>query len=191
MIAGCTLRRLRLVERDDIHSPRLHSVSPQGYSFAFGVISLVSGFIAGRLSERWSERGTLTVGLIMSAAGALGLLATALLHLPLFAIVLSLFTMVSGVAVTSPPATSLALKDYPDIAGTASSLLGLARYAFGGIAAPLVGIGGANDAVPFGIVAAASVAAAVVCLGLVRRRRSDSRPGGEVVTAGLMHGRAR
>lgn len=151
-----------------------YGLSPQGYSFAFGLNSLgfmVFGFMAGRLAERWSERGTLTVGLIMTAAGALGLLATALLHLPLSAIILSLFTMVSGVAVTSPPATSLALKDYPDIAGTASSLLGLARYAFGGIAAPLVGIGGATDAVPFGIVAAVSAAAAVLCLGLVSRRR--------------------
>ncbi|WP_426989162.1 MFS transporter [Pseudarthrobacter sp. Y6] len=137
---------------------------------------MVFGFIAGRLSERWSERGTLTLGLVMTAAGALGLLATALLHLPLMAIVLSLFTMVSGVAVTSPPATSLALKDYPDIAGTASSLLGLARYAFGGIAAPLVGIGGANDAVPFGIVAVVSAAAAVLCLGLVRKERKAPGP---------------
>ena len=153
----------------------VYGLSPQGYSFAFGLNSLgfmVFGFIAGRLSERWSERGTLIVGLIMTAAGALGLLATALLHLPLVAIVLSLFTMVSGVAVTSPPATSLALKDYPDIAGTASSLLGLARFAFGGFAAPLVGIGGATDAVPFGLVAAASAAAAVLCLRLVGKRGS-------------------
>jgi DHA1 family bicyclomycin/chloramphenicol resistance-like MFS transporter len=141
---------------------------------AFGLNSLgfmVFGFIAGRLAERWSERGTLTVGLIMAASGALGLLATALLHLPLAAIVLSLFTMVSGVAVTSPPATSFALTDYPDIAGTASSLLGLARFAFGGIAAPLVGLGGANDAVPFGIVATVSAAAAALCLGLVGGHR--------------------
>ncbi|MET3175450.1 UNVERIFIED_ORG: MFS family permease [Arthrobacter sp. UYCu721] len=90
----------------------LYGLSPQGYSLAFGLNSLgfmVFGFIAGRLSERWSERGTLTLGLVMTAAGALGLLATALLHLPLAAIVLSLFTMASGVAVTSPPATSLAL----------------------------------------------------------------------------------
>lgn len=50
----------------------------------------------------------------------------AAVHLPLIAVILSLFTMVSGVAVTSPPATSLALANYPDIAGTASSLLGLA-----------------------------------------------------------------
>lgn len=154
----------------------MYRLSPQGYSLAFGLNSLgfmVFGFIAGRLAERWSERGTLTVGLMMTSAGALGLLATALLHLPLAAIVLSLFTMVSGVAVTSPPATSLALKDYPDIAGTASSLLGLARFAFGGIAAPLVGIGGANDAVPFGIVATVSAAAAALCLGLVSGRRQD------------------
>jgi DHA1 family bicyclomycin/chloramphenicol resistance-like MFS transporter len=153
----------------------MYGLSPQGYSLAFGLNSLgfmVFGFIAGRLAERWSERGTLAVGLIMAASGALGLLATALLHLPLAAIVLSLFTMVSGVAVTSPPATSFALKDYPDIAGTASSLLGLARFAFGGVAAPLVGLGGANDAVPFGVVASVSAAAAVVCLGLVSRPRT-------------------
>jgi DHA1 family bicyclomycin/chloramphenicol resistance-like MFS transporter len=152
----------------------MYGLSPQGYSFAFGLNSLgfvIFGFISGRLAEHWSERGTLALGLAMALAGALGLLATALLHLPLIAIVLSLFTMVSGVAVTSPPATSLALKEYPDIAGTASSLLGLARFSFGGLAAPLVGIGGANDPVPFGIVAAAAAAAAALCLGLVRRRR--------------------
>lgn len=152
----------------------MYGLSPQSYSLAFGLNSfgfMVFGFAAGRLSERWSERGTLTLGLMMATSGALGLLATALLHLPLAAIILSLFTMVSGVAVTSPPATSLALKDYPDIAGTASSLLGLARFAFGGLAAPLVGIGGANDAVPFGVVASVSAAAAVLCLGLVSRPR--------------------
>lgn len=153
----------------------MYGLSPQGYSFAFGLNSLgfvIFGFISGRLAEHWSERGTLAVGLAMALTGALGLLATALLHLPLLAIILSLFTMVSGVAVTSPPATSLALKEYPDIAGTASSLLGLARFSFGGLAAPLVGIGGANDPVPFGIVAAAAAAAAALCLGLLRRRRN-------------------
>ncbi|MBP1135032.1 DHA1 family bicyclomycin/chloramphenicol resistance-like MFS transporter [Arthrobacter sp. PvP023] len=153
----------------------MYGLSPQGYSFAFGLNSLgfvIFGFIAGRLAEHWSERGTLAAGLAMTLAGALGLLATAFLHLPLIAIILSLFTMVSGVAVTSPPATSLALKGYPDIAGTASSLLGLARFAFGGLAAPLVGIGGASDPVPFGIVAAAAAAAAALCLGLVHRRRN-------------------
>lgn len=157
----------------------MYRLSPQGYSLAFGLNSLgfmIFGFIAGHLGERWSERGTLTVGLIVTASGAVGLLATALLHLPLISIIVSLFTMVSGVAVTSPPATSLALKDYPDIAGTASSLLGLARFAFGGLAAPLVGIGGANDAVPFGTVCCVAAAAAALCLGLVRGRQPHAGP---------------
>ena len=152
----------------------IYGLSPQEYSFAFGLNSLgfmVFGFIAGRTSERWSEKGTMAAGLAMAVAGSLGLLATALLHLPLMAVVLSLFTMVSGVAATSPPATSLALKDYPDIAGTASSLLGLARFALGGLAAPLVGIGGAHDAVPFGVVTVACSAAAALCIGLVTGQR--------------------
>ncbi|MDQ1594731.1 MAG: transporter, family, multidrug resistance protein, partial [Arthrobacter pascens] len=93
---------------------------------------------------------------------------------------LSLFTMVAGVAVTSPPATSLALKDYPDIAGTASSLLGLARFAFGGLAAPLVGICGADTAVPFGIVAFVSAASAAFCLALVGRRREGQDVEGRI-----------
>ncbi|MCW2618240.1 MAG: Bcr/CflA family drug resistance efflux transporter [Modestobacter sp.] len=121
-----------------------YGLSPQGYSYAFGLNSLgfmVFGFIAGRTSERWSERGTLLVGIVMCVAGAGGLLATAAWELPLAAVIVSLLTMVSGVAVTTPPATSLALADYPDIAGTASSFLGVARFAFGGLAAPLVGLG--------------------------------------------------
>ncbi|WP_374102489.1 MFS transporter [Arthrobacter sp. ISL-65] len=151
----------------------IYGLSPQGYSFAFGLNSLgflIFGFLGGRLAERWSEKATLVIGLAMATAGSLGLLVTALLHLPLIAVILSLFTMVGGVAAASPPATSLALKGYPDIAGTASSLLGLARFAFGGVAAPLVGIGGADNALPFGIVTVVSVAAAAACLGLIRAR---------------------
>jgi MFS transporter, DHA1 family, multidrug resistance protein len=122
----------------------VYGLSPQGYSFAFGLNSLgfmVFGFAAGRTAERWSETGTLLVGIAMCVAGAGGLVATAALHLPLVAVVLSLFTMVSGVAVTTPPSTSLALADHPDTAGTAASFLGVGRFAFGGLAAPLVGLG--------------------------------------------------
>ncbi|MFI6737581.1 multidrug effflux MFS transporter [Nonomuraea sp. NPDC050451] len=152
----------------------IYGLSPQGYSFAFGLNSLgfmVFGFAAGRLAERWSETRTLVIGLVMCLVGAGGLLATAALHLPLIAVILSLFTMVSGVAATTPPTTSLALANYPGIAGTASSLLGLARFAFGGLAAPLVGLGGAGDAAPLGLVTVASAAlAATVHLVCIRRR---------------------
>ncbi len=142
----------------------VYGMSPQGYSYAFGLNSLgfmIFGFTGGRLSERWSEKGTLIVGLLMVTLGACGLLATATLRLPLIAVVLSLFTMVSGVAVTTPPTTSIALAGYPDIAGTASSFLGVARFAFGGLAAPLVGLGG-SSAVPLGLVTVGGAALAAV-----------------------------
>jgi DHA1 family bicyclomycin/chloramphenicol resistance-like MFS transporter len=91
-------------------------------------------------------------------------------------VVVSLFTMVSGVAVTSPPATSLALANYPDLAGTASSLLGLARFSFGGLAAPLVGLSGADNAVPLGLVTVASAALAVTAYATAIRRAATSTP---------------
>ena len=147
----------------------LYGLSPQQYSFAFGLNSLgfvVFGYLGGRLAARWSERGTVAVGLATCGLGAAGLLVTATLRLPLLAVVASLLTMVSGVAVTSAPATSLALAGYPDIAGTASSLLGLARYAFGGLAAPLVGLGGAGTAIPLGLVAVVAAGLAAVAFGV-------------------------
>ena len=111
----------------------------------------------------------------MCLGGAGGLLAVATLHLPLVAVVLSLLTMVSGVAVTTPPATSLALTEYPHMAGTACSLLGLARFAFGGVAAPLIGLGGADDALPLGIVTVVSMTLAVATYAGLMRGRDHAR----------------
>jgi DHA1 family bicyclomycin/chloramphenicol resistance-like MFS transporter len=158
----------------------VYGLSPQGYSYAFGLNSLgfmVFGFAAGRTAERWSERGTLLAGLAMCGAGAVGLLATAALHLPLLAVVLSLVSLVSGVAVTTPPTTSMALAGYPEIAGTASSFLGVARFAFGGLAAPLVGLG--SGAVPLGLVTVAgAILAALAYVVAVRGRvpHEDAAP---------------
>jgi MFS transporter, DHA1 family, multidrug resistance protein len=157
----------------------VYGLSPQGYSFAFGLNSLgfmVFGFLAGRTSERWSRHGVLVIGLAMVVAGAAGVLVTGAVQLPLPAMVTSLFVMVSGVAVTTPPATSLALEHHPDVAGSASSLLGLARFGFGAVAAPLVGIAGAGTAVPLGGVALAAAVCAVGGYALVgRRARAGTR----------------
>jgi DHA1 family bicyclomycin/chloramphenicol resistance-like MFS transporter len=156
----------------------IYGLSPQAYSFAFALNSagfMLFGFAGGRLCERWSEQGTLVLGLVMCLTGAAGLLASAVCHLPVLAVILSLFTMVSGVATITPPTTSLAMANYPDIAGTASSLLGLARFGIGGLAAPLVGIGGSHDALPLGLVTvAATLLAAVTYLATIRGREKSS-----------------
>ncbi|MFD6100970.1 multidrug effflux MFS transporter [Nocardiopsis flavescens] len=161
-----------------------YGLSPQGYSAAFGANSagfMVFGYIAGRTAERVSERGTLAAGLAVSAAGALGLLATGLFALPLAAVVASLFALACGVALTAPPTTSLALAHHPERAGTASSVLGLARFGFGGVAAPVVGLGGAQAVLPLGVVTVVSIALAVcVQAALVGRASRPQAPAAPV-----------
>ncbi|NEN07712.1 multidrug effflux MFS transporter [Diaminobutyricibacter tongyongensis] len=150
----------------------IYGLSPQQYALAFGLNSagfVVFGWLAGRYAERWSERGVLIIGIGMITAASLGLLTTAILRLPVWAAIISLLALASGVATTSPPSTSLSMRDYPHIAGTAASLLGVSRFLFGGLAAPLVGLAGALDMVPLGIVTVvASVLSGIAYVVFVR-----------------------
>jgi len=65
-------------------------------------------------------------------------------------------------------AIALGLTNHPQIAGSASALLGVSQFAFGAVVAPLVGIAGANTALPMAIVVAAcGIAAALAFKALV------------------------
>jgi DHA1 family bicyclomycin/chloramphenicol resistance-like MFS transporter len=155
-----------------------YGLSPQEYALAFGLNSagfMVFGFLAGRAAARWSVPGTLGIGIVVAGVGALGLLSAGLTEMPLWVVLVSLLALASGVAITSPPATTLALMEYPQIAGTASSLLGVVRFGLGAVAAPLVGIAGAASNLPLGIVTVTTVAlAAAAYLGLARRRAAPA-----------------
>ncbi|MDF2561773.1 MAG: Bcr/CflA family drug resistance efflux transporter [Microbacterium sp.] len=158
----------------------VYGLTPQGYAAAFGANSagfMVCGYLAGRAAERWSVRGTLAVGVVVTSVGALGLLLAGVTPLPLWPVLAALFTLAGGVAIASPPATTIALSEYPQSAGTASSLLGVARFGFGSIAAPFVGLAGASSILPLGIVT--TVAAALAGLSyllLARARRAAVLP---------------
>ena len=134
---------------------RIYGMSPQGFSLIFGCISL--GLVAAaqggaRLALVWPLTRVLALGLTINLTGATALLITVISGLPLAALIGSLVVMVCAVGVIFPTANALAMADYPDLAGTASSLQGLSQFVFGAIAAPLVGIAGEHTAVPLGIV---------------------------------------
>lgn len=155
-----------------------YGLSPQGYSFAFGANSagyMIFGWIAGRTAGRWSERGTLAIGVAMTGLGSLGLLYTGLAGAPLPVVLVSLFVLASGVAFAAPPSASLALADYPELAGTASSVLGFMRFGLGGIAAPLVGLGGATAVLPLGIVTVSCVILSLLALVFLVGRAASRR----------------
>jgi MFS transporter, DHA1 family, multidrug resistance protein len=155
----------------------IYGLTPQGYALAFGLNSagyMVAGHLAGRCASRWGSHRVLLAGTAVAAVGAAGLLLAGLTSVPVGVVVVSLLVLAAGVAVTSPPATTLALAGYPQIAGTASSLLGMVRFGFGGIAAPLVGVAGAGSILPLGVVTvSALVLAATTYLTLSARPRAD------------------
>ncbi|GAA1918647.1 hypothetical protein GCM10009775_09010 [Microbacterium aoyamense] len=150
----------------------IYGLSPLAYALAFGLNSagfMTFGYLAGRAAERWSIDGTLSIGILVTGAGAAGLLMAGLAPMPLWVVIVALFLLASGVAISSPPATTLALADYPQMAGTASSLLGMVRFGFGGIAAPLVGVAGATNILPLGLVTVIAVILAGAAYFLLAR----------------------
>ncbi|MET0887437.1 MAG: multidrug effflux MFS transporter [Mycetocola sp.] len=157
----------------------IYGLSPLGYAMAFGLNSagfMTFGYLAGRAAEKWGIGGTLAVGIVVAGLGATGLLVSGLSVMPLWVVIVSLFLLASGVAISSPPATTLALVEYPQIAGTASSLLGMVRFGFGGIAAPLVGIAGALSILPLGIVTTVAVFLSAAAYLLLARRPTRAKP---------------
>jgi MFS transporter, DHA1 family, multidrug resistance protein len=163
---------------------RIYGMSPQGFSLVFGSISLalvIAAQVGGRLALVWPLTRVLGFGLAVNLLGATFLLVTVSIGLPLAVLVAALSVMVSAIGLIFPTANALAMADYPDLAGTASSLQGLSQFVFGAIAAPLVGIAGEQTALPLGIVTTtASVCAITGFIGLVlpvvRARKSGQRP---------------
>lgn len=134
---------------------RIYGMSPQGFSFVFGGISLglvTAAQIGARIALVWPLTRVLGLGLMINLFGATALFVTVITGLPMGVLIGALVVMVCAVGLIFPTANALAMADYPDLAGTASSLQGLSQFAFGAVAAPLVGIAGEHTAVPLGIV---------------------------------------
>jgi DHA1 family bicyclomycin/chloramphenicol resistance-like MFS transporter len=164
---------------------RIHGLSASSFSLVFGVNSvgiMAMSQLSARLNRRWSPVRVLGLGLGVNLLGATALAATVLLGLGLPFVVGSLFVMVSALGLVFPTATALAMADYPQQAGAASSLLGLGQFVFGALVAPLVGIAGEGTAVPLGLVAFAASACGALAFTLLvlpsvrAARRHDALP---------------
>jgi DHA1 family bicyclomycin/chloramphenicol resistance-like MFS transporter len=79
-----------------------------GLRAQLGRSSALFGWLGGRSAEQWSITGTLAMGVLTVGSGATGLLAACLALVPLGVVIVSLFTIAGGVAISSPPATMLA-----------------------------------------------------------------------------------
>ncbi|WP_232248521.1 multidrug effflux MFS transporter [Streptacidiphilus rugosus] len=152
----------------------VYGLNAQTFSFVFGGNALgivLLGQLNRLLLRRFAVETLLRTGLLLSASGGLGLLASVLFGLGLPGVLAGLFALVSSIGLIGPNSTARAMDGHPGRIGAASALVGLLQYGVGGLAAPLVGLGGSGTALPMAVVAASfALAAALVHVALVGRR---------------------
>ena len=157
-------------------------LSPQAFSVVFatnGLGIVAMGQLSGHLAGRVPARTVLRAGLTVSLTGATTLLVAVLADAGLWAVLPSLFLVVSSIGLIMPNASMLALAGWPPaVAGSASALLGLVQFVFGGAASPLVGIAGPETAVPMAVlIAVLSGSAMLAYASTSRPARLEPCPG--------------
>lgn len=147
-------------------------LSPQQFGLVFGANAL--GIVVVGQANRWlvgrfPPRLLLAVSLGTATAGGAVVLASVLGGWGLPALLPGLFAVVASTGVVLPNTRALAMADHPDLAGTASALLGVLQFAVGGLVAPLIGIAGTGTALPMAVVIAALVVLAFLIFALMTR----------------------
>ena len=150
--------------------------SPQLFSLFFAVNSvgiICASQLTGRLASRIREEKLFAVGLGIGLSAAAILLAVILLAGSLYAVLVPLFFVIASGGIVGTTSFTLAMRDQAKNAGSASALIGIISFIFGGLMAPLAGMGGGHTALPMGLVIlAAEIAAALAyfCLVLANKK---------------------
>ena len=133
----------------------VYGLSPQAFSLAFGAngLGLVAGSqINARLVGRFGPGFLLRRALLVIVTAAAALVAVVAIDLGVWPVIIATFVVMSSLSFVMPNSTALALADQAKVAGTAAALLGVVQFLVGGLAAPLVGIGGTGSALPMAVV---------------------------------------
>ena len=140
----------------------IYRISPEAFSAVFAANSL--GLVAvSQLSRRVvgsvGPRPLFRLGLCLTALSATATLIVCATHAALWLLIGSLFLLVCSQGLVLPNGMAAAMGGQPNALGSAAGLIGLGQFGIAALIAPLVGVGGAADALPMGIVM-------VVCAGL-------------------------
>jgi DHA1 family bicyclomycin/chloramphenicol resistance-like MFS transporter len=143
-----------------------------GLLFALNACGMIAASqISARVVRRIGAQRLMTGGLVGIAASTVALLVVVVTHfggLPV--IVVCMFATLASNGFIGPNAMALSLQGFPEVAGSASALLGLAQFGLGAAVAPIVGIRGSKDIFPMALMMAGMGAGALVArLTLARR----------------------
>ena len=162
----------------------IYHVTPQVYSLIFGGIGtglLVCGMVPARLAGRVPDVNLMMVSLVIPVVGAAALLFGFVLHAPMAYTIPVLFVTIVPLSILGAASFSLALSRQGRNAGSASALLGFAQMILGGLMMPLVGLFGADTAIPMGVIMLTGYTlGGLTFLGLIY---PDHRRGGKILKA--------
>ncbi|WP_284645760.1 multidrug effflux MFS transporter [Paenibacillus silviterrae] len=165
----------------------IYGVSPTVFALLFGSngISLIIGSqLVGRMAHRVSEQTFLLFGLGLAGAASIAVLLVAMLHGPLYALVIPLGFFVAAIGITSTAAFPLAMESQGHMAGSAAALMGVIPFLLGAVVSPLVGIAGESTAVPLGVIILTTSAAAMLSYFLLVKRGSMKETSGATMKHG-------
>jgi DHA1 family bicyclomycin/chloramphenicol resistance-like MFS transporter len=121
--------------------------SPQvfGLLFALNATAMVVGSqLNASLLRRFEPRRLLTGAIALMVVAAAGLVVVGVADLGLAAFATGLVLLMGTWGFVPANAIALASADHPDVAGSASALLGLSQFGIAALAAPAAGLGGAS-----------------------------------------------
>jgi DHA1 family bicyclomycin/chloramphenicol resistance-like MFS transporter len=143
-----------------------------GLLFALNACGMIGASqVSARVVRRVGAQRLMTGGLIGMASSTVALLVVVVTHFGgLAAIVICMFATVSSNGFVGPNAMALSLQGFPEVAGSASALLGLAQFGLGAAVAPIVGIRGSRDIFPMALLMAGMGISALSARLILARR---------------------
>ena len=155
----------------------VYHATPQqfGLLFAMNAVGLIAASqVNAHIVGRFGAERIMTRGLAgMAVSTALLLIVVTTRFGGITAVLICMFAAMSSNGFIGPNAIALSLQDFPDVAGSASALLGLSQFGLGAVIAPIVGLGGSHDAFPMAL-AMASLGVGGLLVRLLLMRRSAS-----------------
>ncbi|KJF19785.1 MULTISPECIES: multidrug effflux MFS transporter [Rhodococcus] len=153
----------------------VHGLSTAWYTVVFTVnaVGLVIFSVAnGGVVAKLGDRVTLRIGLTLLAVFSAGMLINALAGPVLWITLIALWCTMASLGLVIANATTLALGEARQAAGTGSAVLGALQFLLAAAISPLVGIGGEGTALPMAIAMVVSALIALSALALTRGKAS-------------------
>jgi DHA1 family bicyclomycin/chloramphenicol resistance-like MFS transporter len=153
----------------------VYGLSPQAFSLVFSLNAcglVAASQIGGRLVARFGAPALFRAGLTGILLAGAATLTVTLTGAGLAFLLPSLFLLMSSGGLAMPNGMATAMHGREQVLGSAAALLGLGQFGLGALVAPLVGVGGAHDALPMAIVIATCGTCAFALERATARRRA-------------------